>query len=153
MSDSIREKILKDIKSDLEEVRISNGYQVDLDNVQRWDQDGNDLRNTPCIVIIPEDEIKDPGPDPEVTCRLPVLLVFWFRHDKTVFDCPTDEILSLFLADIEKAVMQDHTRGGNAVTTTNLGNSSFEVAEGQPYCGFFVRIEVLYKHIFSNPYA
>jgi hypothetical protein len=150
---SIREYILQNIKTALEVIRISNGYQVDIDNVQRWEQEGNELRQTPCVVVVPDDETIDDGPDPEVIRHLPVDLVLWYRHDKNKIDCSADEALSMFLADIEKAIMADHTRGGYAVTTSLKGNTPFTTAEGQPFCGFLVHIEVLYETRYNDPYS
>lgn len=156
MADPIREKILKNIKTSLEQIRISNGYQTDITNIQRWEQGGNDLRDTPVIVIYPDEEDKeDENAWPKVKCTLPVLLIFWWRHDKRIFEVSSDEMLSKFLADIEKSIFVNngHLRGGFAITTRNRGNTPLEAAEGQPFCGFVVRLEVEYEHDLTDPYV
>lgn len=154
MVDSIREKIIDNIKTSLEAITIANGYQADISNVQRWEQAGNDRKNTPCIVIVPGDETKDPGPDPDVTCHLPIDIEVWLRHDPRVYDFSTDELINRFLADVEKALMASngHLRGGNAVTTTLLGNESFITAQGQAFVVLVVIIEILYQHNYDDPY-
>lgn len=154
MSDSIREKILKDIYSTLEKVTISNGYQAELNTVQRWEQKGNDFIGPPGVIVVPDDENKtSENTWPETDCRLPVLLVFYFRHDKEVYNCSTDEVLSMFLASIEKAIMQDPFRDGNAIMTRNMGNNPFSPSEGQPHCGFIINLEVQYRHNTDDPYT
>jgi len=160
VSDSIREKIMKDVKESLEEIRISNGYEVDIDNVTRFEQDGNPKRNTPCIEIVPDGETKNPeNTFPETRCVLSLALLLYFRHDKNVFDCSTDEALNKFLADIEKALMATrngiggHLRGGNAITTTVNGNEAYEVTEGQPFIVLVVNVDILYAHDHDDPYS
>lgn len=153
MEKSLRGKIMDNILTSLEAVRgPATGYNTELDRVARWEQDFNPLQYNACAVIYPDSEDKAMEPDPEATCSLNMFVLFFFRHDKERYDMSTDEALEFFLADIEKAIMQDHTRGGNAITTSMLGNEPFESVEGQPYAGIIIRFSILYEHNFKDPY-
>jgi len=151
MGDTVREKIMEDIKTTLEGISKANGYNNDIASIQRWRQGGNPRLNVPCIVINAGPEEKDPVPNPLTTCRLTVNIDVWIRHDEDDVPGSTDTILNSLLGDVEKALMVDIKRGDYAVDTIIQRNIPFETAEGEPYAGIIVDVEIHYRHKITNP--
>ena len=150
MSTSIRENILAELKTTLEAITVAHGYANTIASVQRWNQRGNPLALVPCIVVNSGQEEKKPEPNPQATCKFTIYLDVWYRQDDDETR-PSDQIISSLLADVEKALMVDPTRGGNAEDTNILNNTPFETLEGQPSFGIIVELEIIYKHKLTDP--
>lgn len=150
MSTSIRENILAELKTTLEAITVAHGYTNTIASVQRWNQRGNSLALVPCIVINSGQEEKRPEPNPQATCKFTIYLDVWYRQDDDETR-PSDQIISGLLADVEKALMVDPTRGGNAEDTNILNNVTFETVEGQPSFGIILELEIVYKHKLTDP--
>lgn len=140
---TVRESILENLRTTLTAV-------AGIASVQRWRQSGNSLLNVPCVVINAGPEEKNPTPNPFTTCRLTVYLDIWTRQDAGDPQA-TDTILNGLLGDIEKALMQDVTRGGFAKDTNIKSNVLFETLEGQPQTGVVMEIEIIYQHKQDDP--
>ena len=151
MADSIREKIMQNIKTTLLTISVANGYVNEISSVQRWAQAGNNLADVPCIIINAGPETLQQKPGLVAECRLSVMIDLWIRHDTTANPGSTDAILNSIFADIEKALMVDYTRGGYAVNTYVTNVVPFETAKGQPYAGLIIETEILYMHFVSDP--
>ena len=151
MADSIRELIQKDIDTTLKTISKDNGYSNDIVSVQRFKQQGNSFAKCPVIVQYAGDETKEPGPDPMTSCKFPVYIGIFIKHDSNADSKDTDELINSFLADIEKALMADVTRGGYAESTFCTGNSIFQTAEGQANAGIFIEVEIIYNHYRNDP--
>jgi hypothetical protein len=145
-----RENILGNIKTVLETIKVANGYNNDINSVQRWRQHGNSLRQVPCVVINAGSEERSPGPNPLVTCKFSVYLDVWVRQDENDAN-PTDTILNSLLGDVDKALMLDYTRAGYARDTQILSIMPFETTEGQPHAGLTIEVEVHYKYYQNDP--
>ena len=150
MSDSIRENILKNIKTTLEGITIANGCNNDVASVQRWKKQGNSLRQVSCIIINAGPEEKELVPNPLFTCRLLVYLDVWTTQDDND-TTDTDTLLSSLLSDVEKILMVDYSRGGYAIETTIKGNAPFETIEGEAFAGITIEVEILYRHQQTDP--
>jgi len=140
---TVRESILENLRTTIAAV-------AGIANVQRWRQSGNSILNVPCVVINAGPEEKDPTPNPFTTCRLTVYLDIWTRQDASDPQA-TDTILNDLLGAIEKAIMQDVTRGGFAKDTNIKSNVLFETLEGQPQTGIVMEIEIIYQHKQDDP--
>ena len=147
---TVRENIIADLKTTLEGVSQANGYNNDIASVQRWQQRGNVLRSVPCIVISAGQEDKKPEPNPLMTCRLSVYLELYIRQNETDLT-PTDSIINSLLGDIEKALMVDYTRSGNAKDTNIKSVIPFETQEGQVNAGAVIELEIIYQHQQTDP--
>jgi len=147
---TVREKILEDIKTALELIKTENGYENDIVSVQRWSQHGNSTRLVPCIVINGGSEERQPKPNPLVTCDFLVYLDLWIRHDENDSDS-TDTVLNSLLLDIEKALMADYTRGGYARETVIRSIDPFRGTEGNPHSGISIEVEIKYCHEQGDP--
>jgi hypothetical protein len=151
MNTSIKEAILENIKTTLEAITVTkNGYNNTITSVQRWNKKGNDIRLIPTIVINVGPESKEPGPDPQTTCKLSVNLDVWTRQDDDATES-SDTVLNSLDLDIEKALMADYTRGGYAEETSILSVVPFESAEGKLSFGLIIEVQILYKHKFTDP--
>jgi len=152
MPETVREKILENIKATLEGVTIANGYNFDFtpETVQRWSMHGNSLVNLPAVIISSGDEEEKSAPYPLEECALSVYLdTFYVSGENDSLS--TDTYLNRLQGDIKKAILQDHTRGGFAVDTNVLGTTPFETTEGQHYAGLIIELEIKYRHLRLDP--
>jgi hypothetical protein len=147
---SVRECILEELQNTLSAITKDNGYNNNIANVQRWRQRGNSLKEIPCIIINTGIETKEPGPFPLTTCKFSIQIDVWIRQSDDD-ERPTETLLNSLLVDIEKALMQDYTRGNKAQNTNLLSIAPFETVEGQPYAGLILEVEVLYRHLQTDP--
>lgn len=143
---TVRENIIAQLQTMLGVVKKINGYDNDIAIVERWQQRGNSLQNTPLIVLVPGEEIKTPEANPFYICHLPVAIDVWICHDESDSSQSTDQIINSIMGDVEKCVMQDPTIGGFALDAIFKSNTQFQGAPGQPYAGIIIILEVLYQH-------
>lgn len=152
--ETVRERILANLKTALERIQTANGYNYDFtpETVQRWSMHGNSLVNLPAIVISPGNEDEKPLADPYEECLLTVYLdVFFVSSPKG--SVSTDTCLNRLQGDIKKAVLTDSTLGGVAVDTDVIGTTPFETTDGQPCAGLIIEIAVRYRHLRTDPAA
>jgi hypothetical protein len=152
MSITIREYILENIKTTLQDITIAHEYNNTIASVQRYKSNGNPLLEVPCIIISAAPENKDPSPSPFYTCKLTVFIDIWTRQAETDPNS-TDTILNSLLGDVEKALMMDITRGGYAIDTNFINNVPFDTVEGSAHIGITISIEIIYQHLISDPSA
>ncbi len=152
--ETVRERILQNIKTVLEGVTIANGYNFDFApaTVQRWSMHGNRMVDMPMVVISPGDEDESSLPNPFEECLLTLYLDIFFVNEEND-PVPTDTYLNRLQGDIKKAILQDSTRAGNAVDTHVLGTTPFETTEAQPYAGIIMEVRVRYRHLRTDPTA
>jgi len=151
-STSIRESILENIKTVLQGIMTTAGYNNTIASVQRFKARGNDINAVPCVVVIAGPEDKEDHPDPQKTCTLTISLDIWLRDDddETV---NSDTRINSVLLDVEKALMLDYTRGGYAQETHLRQITPFVVIDGGANYGVQVEVEVIYKHSRLDPAA
>jgi len=148
---TVKERILNDIEKAVKGIRRINGFDNNIEVVERWDQRGNDKSVIPCLFIHTGNETKENRPSLVTGCTLTVHLDLWTIHDKAKFPGSTDELLNSFAYDIEKAAMADIQRSGLAERTTVTDIDLFETVEGQPYAGVIATLEIKYKHKTGDP--
>jgi len=150
--ETVRERILADIKSTLENITQANGYNFNFSpqTVQRWSMHGNTPVDIPMIIITPGDELEEPSVHPFSECNLSVFLSVFYINDKND-SVPTDIYLNRLQGDIKKAVLLDHTRGGEAINTDIISTSPFVSVEGQHYAGLMIELKVKYRHLRNDP--
>ena len=152
--ETVRERILANIKTTLEGITIVNGYSFDFtaETVQRWSMHGNKLVDLPAVIISPGNEEEKSLPNNFEECVLSVYLdVFFVTEENDAV--PTDTYLNRLQGDMKKAILQDHTRGGEAIDTDVLGTTPFETTEGQPYAGIIMEPGIRYRHLRLDPTA
>jgi hypothetical protein len=150
--ETVRERILQNIKITLEGVTIANGYNFDFKpaTVQRWSMHGNRMVDMPMVVISPGDEDESSSPNPFEECLLSVFLDVFFVNDEND-PIPTDTYLNRLQGDVKKAILADATRGGDAIDTDVLGTTPFETTEAQPYAGIIIEVRIRYRHLRDDP--
>jgi len=152
--ETVRERMLANIKTTLEGITIANGYSFDFtaETVQRWSMHGNKLVDLPAVIISPGNEDEKSLPNNFEECVLSVYLdVFFVTEENDAVS--TDTYLNRLQGDMKKAILQDHTRGGEAIDTDVLGTTPFETTEGQPYAGIIMELGIRYRHLRSDPTA
>jgi len=152
--ETVRERILANIKTTLEGITITNGYNFDFtsETVQRWSMHGNKLVDLPAVIISPGNEEEKSLPNNFEECVLGVYLdVFFVTEENDAVS--TDTYLNRLQGDMKKAILQDHTRGGEAIDTDVLGTTPFETTEGQPYAGIIMELGIRYRHLRLDPTA
>jgi len=148
---TVKEQILEDLEKSLKGIKRINGFDNNIEVVERWDQRGNDKSTIPCLFIHTGNETKENRPSFVTGCTLTAHLDLWTIHDKAKYPGSTDELLNSFAYDIEKAVMADIQRSGLAERTTVSDIDLFETVEGQPYAGVITTLEIKYRHKTGDP--
>ncbi|MCK9555013.1 hypothetical protein M0R36_04250 [bacterium] len=152
MNETVREKILQNLKTTLESITTDNGYNFDFnaDTVQRWSMHGNSLVDVPTVILSPGDEEEKGGTLPYIQCELTVYLDVFFINNESD-SIVTDTYLNRLQGDIKKAVLSDYSRGGYAIDTNVRGTTPFETTEGQQYAGIIIEIGITYQHKRNDP--
>lgn len=156
MADSIRELILKNIKTTLEGVTVGNGYLTTLASVQRFLQSGQVLASTPTVLILEgDDDVDQEGPQSGanslVTRTLNVALEVEHRQDLATETASASEAMNVIVADIQKAMQVDYQRGGNALDTNEVSVSPILAFESQPELVCTMVYQIRYRHRRTDP--
>lgn len=156
MADSVRELIMKDIQRTLETITTANGYRNTLASVQRFNQAGQSLANTPvCVLMEGEDSVDQEGPlagSFSLTSRtLSVSIVVVHCQDLDADARSASEVMNGLIQDIQKAMQVDHTRGGVALDTMEIGIGEMDVEEGQPEIVQTIGFRIRYRHQRTDP--
>lgn len=150
MNLTVRENILVALEALLKTITTTNGYVNTITNVERWRMKGNPTVVTPTLIIFAGPESKTPGPDPMMTCEMSVELDLWIRQE-TTDTVYTDTVLNSLLGDIEKALMSDHTLGGNTQDINVVDILPFQTTEGNIQSGLVIELKIHYRHIRTDP--
>jgi hypothetical protein len=149
MSDSIRESIVKNLVTTLEKIVEGATYGITICRVERIPSSPFSEADFPLAMVQDIAEEKDDGsPVGYSTSVLKVQIIVW--------DSNYDELserANLLLADVEKALHSDVTRGGYAFDTNIIGNQLISAEEALPVGGVIIDIEVLYRHTLGDPYS
>lgn len=150
MADFVREKILDNLKTELEKIKVINGYANTLGSVERWKQHGNSTIQVPCLVV-------HAGPDKWsmknisiVDCVLSAFIEVRIRQSESDTE-PTDTVLNSLLADIFKCLNSDVTLSGLAIDTQITDVTSFEIVEGMIEAGLIIELEIHYRFSQADP--
>lgn len=149
MADSIREQILQNVKTSLEQILVANGYDNDIRSVERGKLDALDNQTFPCIGIFEGDDSRasESSGNAGFANRMAYLVIEGWIED------PQDQskAVNSLIADTEKALMVDRQRGGLA-HDTNIGD--FRIYIGEDYrIGFHLEINIHYQRQSSDPYT
>ncbi len=124
MADSLRELIVKNIKTTLEAVSC-------ISSVQRLRQSGMKKKITPTIWI---EEGQETALDMQgvVERELRVALAIISRHAEASDSLSSAEHMAPLRDSVDVALMSDRQRGDNANETTSLSWGDIEIIEGEP---------------------
>lgn len=147
---------MKNIQTTLEGITVDNGYGHTLRSVQRFRQDGQVLNDVPVAVLMEgSDDVDFDGPlngAYTLTSRTLTLSVVLIQRQDTDSDVRSaTEVMSGLLADVQRAMQVDHTRGGLALDTHEVGIGEMDVEEGQPELVQTIGYRISYRHRRTDP--
>lgn len=152
MADSVRERIMKHVQATLEGITVENGYANTLRSVQRFRQDGQELANLPAAILIEGGDDVDLNGPLELTSRTMTVSVVLIQQQDTDVDAQSaSELMNSLIADVQRAMQQDHRRGGVAIDTTESGIGDMNVDEGQPELVQTIGYRIAYRHLRNDP--
>jgi hypothetical protein len=155
MSDSVREQIMKNLQSTLQTITVENGYANTLNAVERVLQQGQSSQPPMAYVLEGDDSVVPGGPlfgaDRLLARQLNVGVVVVVQQDETVDARSASEVMNSLIADVQKAVQVDYSRGGLAINTEETSVSAVQIEEGMPVLSSTIVYEITYRHRRTDP--
>lgn len=148
---SVREDVLADIKSTLEGITTGNGYNHDVAAVVRGEVTPTMFKAFPVITFDDIGESYDRKNNHSLHKELRVAVLGLLRINKHTGDDAVRAAASNLLADIEKALMQDRCRGGNAIDTLLKSNDIESGEATSPYAFVVLELVVTYRTNLTDP--
>jgi len=157
MSDPVVELIAVDIQEAVDAITVANGFNQDLSCVRptRLGFEGDAAPVNGKVVLVSEDPDEDEENSGEGNAAIKawtqpfVLIAFIIASDTS--DTAIDTAINRARSDIEKKLMEDPTRGGNAWDTRIRAPARFN--EGPGATGIIVMVDVLYRTREGDPYT
>jgi hypothetical protein len=115
----IRERILQHCATSLAAINGTGAYHLALARITRGQPVPGDLGDLPAAWLEEGDEPISQDTNRLLTRELPLSVTVWVRSEAG--DLPT--LTNRALADVERAMLADPTRGGLAKATTMIGNA------------------------------
>jgi hypothetical protein len=151
VADSLRELVMKNIKTTLATITTGGGYANTVASVQRYRTGGQSQTVFPMIIIREGAETSKDEPLGKISHQLAVDLLLIVVHDPATDARESDEVMNSFLADVQKAMLTDRSRGGYAVDTKLLGSEPLDVEDSNTDVQQVCSWEVHYRHSNTNP--
>jgi len=154
MPDSVRELIMQHVQTTLEGITTANGYSTTLNAVERLLQQGQSVKPPMAYVIEGDDTpIDDTSQDIGLmTLRnLEIGIEAQVIQDEAVDSRSASEVMNLLIADIQRAMEADYTRGGHAINTTEMGVDPILFIEGRKKLVTVIGYRILYRHRRTDP--
>ena len=152
MSVPLIETIAVEIAARINEITTANGFNQTLVAVRPKRNDFSDIPPVDGKVLIWQGDETPPGEEAIGTEEwLQEFLLIAIVIDSDAAATSIDTRLNQVRADIQKKLMADHTRGGNAVDTSFRGSWKFDDGEG--FSGITVNCVVHYRTQYLNPYT
>jgi len=146
--ESIQERNLQHLKDSLWAIDGTGAYFHKLESVERGKPDvPEDLTQLPAAFLAAGDETVVQETNLLLTRRLPVTVEAWVRS--AAGDLPT--LANRMIADIERALLADPTRGGLAIRTELLGSGKTPDESPGVLASARVEIAVHYWTLVGNP--
>jgi hypothetical protein len=152
---SVRESILANVKTTMQGIAPGGtpaaGYSTPVKGVYRWGVDSQpSAMEAPLILVIDGGDAYDQSTISLLNKRLTVALEGWqrieFEDDSTV-----SENATAFLADLERAILQDVRRGENAWETLLKSSEIIVQREAEPFYVVSLVVEIRYRTNLTNP--
>lgn len=142
MADSIREKILANVQLTLQEV-------TGIQRVVRGSVNPFEIDPLPAISIIEiNEDLIEPHMYPYGLWELTVLLRLWIKAEMA-----RSQKLNVMIADVKNKMLEDNTRGGNAIDTLPMTNrNTYLEAEGAIEAGADLEYRITYRTLLKNVY-
>lgn len=145
---------MKHLQTTLQAITVANGFANTLNAVERTLQRGQSLQ-PPMAYVLEGDDDADQGPmfgaDSLLSRTLNVGIVLVVQQDDDVDARSASEVMNSLIADVQKKVQEDYTRGGLAVNTEEVGVSPVQIEEGMPMLSCSVAYRIAYRHRRLDP--
>lgn len=153
MSNSIRELICVDVLDSLKVINKDEGYNFNIEDDNINFIHGSKSESTykePYIYVYPGPEliIMDKAERSKTFKTLALQIETWLRVENKE-DMNTD--ICKVLADIEKALMTNPSRGGYAIDTRLVSNETFIESINSPRCAILLTVEIDYQNKYNDP--
>lgn len=144
---SKRDDLLNDIKSALENIKVSNGYNFDVSYISTKLEAPDELApdDFPALFIVDTDENKEDTEVNEMQNQLRFIISGYVKDD----DDPDDSRRKL-LEDVEKAICADRYRNGIAVNTMPA-NIKTDHGTFAPFAVFDFEFVITYFQEYGTP--
>lgn len=151
MASSVREAIVQDLVSALGAISRSNGYNTDLSGRVLREAVAPQRQAFPAVYVAGISETKEIGPlaSPPGWKRAELRVTLLCAVAQDGSNPLTD--LDLLLADVERAVETDPTRGGRALLTRVVAVRAGHTREELPAVIGEVDVSITYDHELGDP--
>ncbi len=152
MADSIRERILANLRTTLEGITVAGGFNTDVSLVYEGEI-GTEVLTRSGVGIAFEDgeEEYEQKNVNRLNKALPISIVAVQRVDAISGDQTVRAFGRALLADIEKALMVDWTRGGLATDTLMERSDIISGETNSPYLVVALGIKIRYFQRLNDP--
>ena len=145
---------MKHIQAALEGITVANGYDNTLNAVERLLQRGQSSQPPMAYVLEGDDTASTgplAGPFDLLSRDLQVGVVLMVQQDDDVDARSASEAMNSLVADVQRVMQVDTTRGGLALDTEETAVSPIQVDEGLPILSATVAYRVTYRHRRNDP--
>lgn len=152
---SVRESVLANIKTTLQGIAPGGvpaaGYTMPLKGVYRWNVDTlASVIEAPLILVVDGGDAYQQATLSLLEKRLTLAIDVWQRIEFTDDDDVAEEA-GAFLADVERALLQDCRRGGFAIDTLFKNSEVLVQREAEPFYVVSLAVEIRYRTNLTNP--
>lgn len=147
-NDPIRERIVDDLADTLQAITAGAAYWYTPANVFKWRMPPPEAIAFPAMCVLDTDERVERATTPLAHRTLSVTIVGIHSADLIG---QSDRVARRLLADIQKRVQVDRTRGGLAVTTNEVANRIFVESPSEPVVVVEVDLEITYRTALGDP--
>ncbi len=152
---SVREKIMQQIQTTLQTITVSNGYATTLNAVERLQQSGQS-HQPPMAVLVEGDDrplsesLQDAG-GVALQRELEMGIVLELVQDEAEDARSASEAMNELLADVQRAMEADVSRGSLALNTEEIGIDPVLAIEGKSKLVCVIGYRITYRHRRIDP--
>lgn len=155
MAESVRELIMKQVQATLESITTANGYATTLNAVERLQQGGQSHRPPMAIVIegddVPIDRTQQDSGGMATERDLEIGIVLEVMQDEEIDARSASEVMNELIADVQRAMDADVSRGGHALNTEEIDTGAVIVQEGKKKLLCPMAYRIRYRHLRTDP--
>lgn len=148
MADTIVELCWANLEATLQGITRSNGYNIDVKEVTRGEKPWTDVRQMPCVMIVPGRESIVRYNAPLVVLRTAGFTLGLFMGTNTI---DLHQKMEVLVGDVQKALAVDKTRGGYARDTREVAKSPYYIVIGQKVTVMELEYEFDYQTSGTDP--
>ena len=155
MADSVRERIMQHLQTSLQGITVANGFATTLNRVERFLQRGQSIQPPMAILLEGSDDpqagVPLSGAYGLISRVLTVQVGLIVQQDDDTDARSASAVMNALVADVQKKLQEDVSRGGVAVNTEEAGVSELDVDEGMTQLRCVVSYRVAYRHSRIDP--